>query len=211
MKTIANEDAEGKGLKPLYVHDINPHSAVNGPGRRVVVWVQGCSLSCPGCFNPETHSRIHETVYENPQQLGRELGQLSVDGLTVSGGEPLEQADAVSALIEGFRQTNGGTVLLFTGFAADRILRLKQATQAILRADAVLAGPYIAGANDADIWQGKRLLLITDRITPRELEPVRQWEIQLNGNGRITMSGYPEPSQRASILHTARKESVHHE
>ena len=39
----------------LRLHHFLPVSQVNGPGRRAVVWVQGCTLGCPGCFNPETH------------------------------------------------------------------------------------------------------------------------------------------------------------
>ncbi|RME55891.1 MAG: 4Fe-4S cluster-binding domain-containing protein, partial [Deltaproteobacteria bacterium] len=41
----------------LRIADFLPCSEVNGPGRRAVVWVQGCSLGCPGCFNPHTHSK----------------------------------------------------------------------------------------------------------------------------------------------------------
>lgn len=37
------------------LHAIEPHSRANGPGLRTVVWFQGCTLRCPGCFNPETH------------------------------------------------------------------------------------------------------------------------------------------------------------
>lgn len=198
-------------LESLYVHEISRHSVVNGPGRRAVVWVQGCTLGCPGCFNPETHTRSFDQVFADPEQLGQELGRLAGNGLTVSGGEPLEQPEAVSALIEGFRQTNDGTVLLFTGFAADRIFRSKQATRTVLSADAVLAGPYVSRTDESDIWHGKRLLLITDRISPRELEPVGQWEIKLIGDGRVNMSGYPEQSQRSSILLATRKEPSFHE
>ncbi|MCU0780030.1 MAG: radical SAM protein [Akkermansiaceae bacterium] len=39
----------------LRLHAFLPRSRANGPGWRSVVWVQGCSLGCPGCFNPQTH------------------------------------------------------------------------------------------------------------------------------------------------------------
>jgi len=41
----------------LRLHAFLPRSRANGPGWRSVVWVQGCSLGCPGCFNPQTHDR----------------------------------------------------------------------------------------------------------------------------------------------------------
>jgi anaerobic ribonucleoside-triphosphate reductase activating protein len=43
------------GGRVLRVHHFLPLSYANGPGRRAVLWVQGCTLGCPGCFNPETH------------------------------------------------------------------------------------------------------------------------------------------------------------
>jgi len=42
--------------KLLNLYHYEPLSLVNGPGKRAVVWVQGCTLGCPGCFNPQTHS-----------------------------------------------------------------------------------------------------------------------------------------------------------
>jgi hypothetical protein len=48
--------AEGaRRSRRLRLHAFIPHSRANGPGCRAVVWVQGCTLGCPGCFNPETH------------------------------------------------------------------------------------------------------------------------------------------------------------
>ena len=44
----------------LRLHGFLPRSRANGPGWRSVVWVQGCSLGCPGCFNPQTHGREEE-------------------------------------------------------------------------------------------------------------------------------------------------------
>jgi pyruvate-formate lyase-activating enzyme len=40
----------------LRLHQFLPSSHTNGPGLRAVLWVQGCSLGCPRCFNPATHS-----------------------------------------------------------------------------------------------------------------------------------------------------------
>ena len=37
------------------IHAFEPRSRANGPGARFVVWFQGCTLGCPGCFNPTTH------------------------------------------------------------------------------------------------------------------------------------------------------------
>ncbi|MGE3780657.1 MAG: 4Fe-4S cluster-binding domain-containing protein [Pirellulaceae bacterium] len=42
----------------LRVHALMECSTVNGPGVRAVIWVQGCSLGCPGCWNAQTHAPL---------------------------------------------------------------------------------------------------------------------------------------------------------
>jgi anaerobic ribonucleoside-triphosphate reductase activating protein len=44
----------------MYIHNRIANSTANGPGERVVVWVQGCSLACSGCWNSETHPFVKD-------------------------------------------------------------------------------------------------------------------------------------------------------
>ncbi|WP_051318282.1 4Fe-4S single cluster domain-containing protein [Cohnella thermotolerans] len=182
----------------LYVHTIARQSLANGPGTRAVVWVQGCSIGCPGCFNPQTHSSDFGGSEWDPDKLGAELGGVAVDGLTVSGGEPLQQPEAVLSLIRAFRRNHGGTVLLFTGYPAPYILNNEAARSVALQADAVLAGPYVPG-KESEIWHNKRLLLITNRISPDELVPEKRLEIGIDRAGMIRMTGYPGAEERSAI------------
>ncbi|WP_410770363.1 4Fe-4S single cluster domain-containing protein [Fontibacillus sp. BL9] len=184
----------------LFVHDVNRCSFVNGPGARAVVWVQGCSIGCPGCFNPQTHTARHPAAnIADPVSLGEELGRLNVDGLTLSGGEPLEQPEAVSALIRSFRSINSGTVLVFSGFSPERIFASEAARSVILLADAVLAGPYTEGPDPYEIWNSKRLILVTDRIEPHTLMPERRMEVSLQNDSILRLSGYPDTFQYHSF------------
>ncbi|MGG1314058.1 4Fe-4S single cluster domain-containing protein [Cohnella laeviribosi] len=194
----------------LFVHEINRCSFVNGPGARAVVWVQGCSIGCPGCFNPDTHP-IMPPMAEgvDPEALGDELGRLPVDGLTLSGGEPLEQPEAVSALIQSFRRANAGTVLIFSGFTPERIFASESARSAVLQADAVLAGPYLASDDPLEIWRGKRLILVTNRIEPHTLMPERRLEVSLQSGSRLRLSGYPDESQREVFFNLMKQEFEH--
>ncbi|MCA9796206.1 MAG: 4Fe-4S cluster-binding domain-containing protein, partial [Candidatus Eremiobacteraeota bacterium] len=82
----------------LRIADIVWSSRANGPGPRAVVWVQGCSLGCAGCFNPHTHDFQAGRWLPVPD-LVEQLRGLPVQGLTISGGEPLQQARAVGALV----------------------------------------------------------------------------------------------------------------
>lgn len=83
----------------MFIHGKIERSRVNGPGERAVVWLAGCTLGCLGCWNPETHR--HGTG----EQLS--YGRLSdwilsingIEGVTFSGGEPIQQIHSLLLLI----------------------------------------------------------------------------------------------------------------
>lgn len=91
----------------LRVHARMDISEVNGPGRRAVLWLQGCSLGCAGCWNPSSHTRSGGQEIDDAALVqwvhGLWDAQL-VSGLTLSGGEPLEQPTGVAALLEVLRR-----------------------------------------------------------------------------------------------------------
>ncbi|MBL8947895.1 MAG: radical SAM protein [Myxococcales bacterium] len=88
-----------------------------GPHRRFAVWVQGCTLACPGCCNPEMFVRGRGRTIEVPA-LNRAISEAAqtagVEGITVLGGEPLQQLGAVAALCEAAAAAGLG-VIVFTG------------------------------------------------------------------------------------------------
>src|ERR1035438_3587027 len=89
----------------MLVHAIMPASCANGPGLRCVVFVQGCNLECPRCWNSRTHA-FHGTEFAVETILAEVVnrhGQYSLDGVTFSGGEPMQQADDLDMLLQGLR------------------------------------------------------------------------------------------------------------
>lgn len=86
-----------------------------GPGNRVGLWLQGCSLRCPGCISVDTWESGRGLVPLDA--VTARLSQLApgAAGLTISGGEPLEQPEALTALLRYWRSVSGASVLLFTG------------------------------------------------------------------------------------------------
>jgi organic radical activating enzyme len=83
------------------IHSILHGSRANGPGLRSVVWFQGCSLGCPGCQNPKTH-RFDGGYEIDPTELGAQIVREAAErttGLTISGGEPLQQAFSLYEMI----------------------------------------------------------------------------------------------------------------
>jgi anaerobic ribonucleoside-triphosphate reductase activating protein len=90
----------------MLLHAFIPASRANGPGLRSVVFFQGCTLGCHGCFNPESHSFTGAevtipTVADRVFQAHKEYG---TEGVTFSGGEPMQQAPALLELIQTMHQ-----------------------------------------------------------------------------------------------------------
>src|SRR5438270_747298 len=125
------------------IHAVEPASLVNGPGRRAVVWFQGCTLGCPGCFNPDTHSSSGGSLVETAQ-LAEQFGQLAgmVEGVSISGGEPFQQPEALLDLLE--RLPAGLGRLVFTGYTLDEVKRMPLGQRILRQVDALVAGRYVA-------------------------------------------------------------------
>lgn len=178
---------DGKRSNVLYIHHICERSLTNGPGARAVIWTQGCSIGCSGCFNPSTHLFDSQGVHYQTERLGLYLAQLNVAGLTITGGEPLDQPIALLKLLCAFKARNNGTILLFTGYNLEEILASEEKRKVLLACDAALAGRFL---KDKKHWEAKRLLLMTGRIKPEQIAAAKAIELAINGD-TVTITGYP--------------------
>ncbi|HEY5945552.1 MAG TPA: 4Fe-4S single cluster domain-containing protein, partial [Kofleriaceae bacterium] len=147
------------------VHAIEPRSRANGPGARFVVWLQGCTLGCPGCFNPTTHDAAggtDTTVAAIAQQLADTPG---IEGISLSGGEPLQQPQAAAALLDAARAL-GLSTLAFSGYTVDEIRALPLGPAVLDRLDVLIDGRYVAAQRLATGLRGsanQRIQLLTSR------------------------------------------------
>ena len=82
----------------MLIHAIFPQSTVNGPGNRAVVWLQGCTLGCEGCWNPQSHAFLQQHYWPVEKVAEWVLSCKDVEGITLSGGEPMQQADELLEL-----------------------------------------------------------------------------------------------------------------
>ena len=106
----------------LAVNEIQRDSIVDGEGVRAVIWTQGCLHNCPSCHNPETHSLdggILVDVDDIKKMIDKLEGQ---DGLTFSGGDPMEQSAACSEIAKYCHQKNLN-VWCYTGYTYEALLK----------------------------------------------------------------------------------------
>ncbi len=177
----------------LRVHAFLPRSRANGPGARAVLWLQGCSLGCPGCYNPQTHPLTGGAAVPVAELLGRlaNLGP-TIEGLTVSGGEPLQQRPALLALLGRLRQETALSVLLFTGFSWEEVQRFPEAPDLLACVDVLIAGRYDSSRHLARGLRGsanKTVHFLTDRYVPADLEAVPASEVHITPEGEVVVSG----------------------
>ena len=105
----------------MYIHNRIANSTANGPGERVVVWVQGCSLACSGCWNSETHPFVKDKDMLISELADWILNQ-NVEGVTFSGGEPFQQAPALELLISFIKERRPElSIGSFTGYTLQEL------------------------------------------------------------------------------------------
>jgi len=105
----------------IRIAGIIKESIVDGPGIRMVVFAQGCKHKCPGCHNPETHSFDGGTLVTVDSVLEQAKNNPLLDGITFSGGEPFEQAEAFAVLAREAKKMNLD-IVTYTGYTYEYIL-----------------------------------------------------------------------------------------
>ncbi|HEY5926067.1 MAG TPA: 4Fe-4S single cluster domain-containing protein [Kofleriaceae bacterium] len=175
----------------LRVHAIEPRSRANGPGARFVVWLQGCTLGCPGCFNPTTHdTRGGRDV--SLDELARQLADTpGIEGVSLSGGEPLQQAEGAAALLAAARAL-GLSTLAFSGYTLEEIRALPHGPTVLAQLDVLVDGRYVAGERLATGLRGsanQRIHLLTSRYQLADVEATPVAEIRIGPSGDVVLTG----------------------
>jgi anaerobic ribonucleoside-triphosphate reductase activating protein len=174
------------------LHAFEPTSRANGPGLRAVVWFQGCTLACPGCFNPATHDP--QRGYESDTAtLAMEILALGtkIEAVSISGGEPFQQPEALLDLLERVSAFHFGH-LVFTGYTLSELNRLPLGTSILRHIDVLIAGRYAAAQ---PVGQGllgsvnQEIHLLTNRYTLPQILCVPRRELILRPDGTIITTG----------------------
>ena len=181
----------------LNLHALMPRSHANGPGVRTVIWFQGCTLGCPGCFNPATHAPTPQQHIPVAALVERLIADApAIEGITISGGEPLQQSDALLRLLSAVRMHTTLSVLLFSGYTLREIRQMPYGPQLLAHVDVLIAGRYVQTRRLAHGLRGsanKTVHLLTDRYTLEDLEHVPPAEVWIDAQGHISISGIAPP------------------
>ena len=142
-----------------------------GPGTRIGIWFQGCRRRCPGCVTPESWNFAPEDAVSLDEVLGylKKYTQ-EMDGLTVSGGEPFDQPEALLELLRRVKSMGMADVLVYSGFRADELTERHPEFWAEGLIDALVDGPFELGNPTDSTWKGSEnqtFTLWNESLAPR--------------------------------------------
>jgi anaerobic ribonucleoside-triphosphate reductase activating protein len=183
-----------------------------GPGRRLGIWFQGCSIRCDGCISADTWG-----PGKRPLALAQLLDDIQpwlaeAEGITLSGGEPFDQPDALLALLGALRQRTRVDILVYSGHSLETLQPLLQRAEGLL--DALICDPFEQQQAQTQVLRGsdnQRLIFFTElgrqRLGAYE-RPLqaddRALDLMFDDDGSIWMAGIPRRDdllQLRDLLH----------
>jgi anaerobic ribonucleoside-triphosphate reductase activating protein len=173
----------------LKINYILQNSKVQGPGNRFTIWVQGCSLHCSGCSNTDTWP-FDAGRPVDINQLSTHIIESGADGLTLTGGEPLDQFDPVLKLVQKvFKFKN---IFLCSGYNY-RIIQ-KKYKEILGFIDILCAGPFDENQVCQSKWKGssnQQIIYLTQRGKLVKDLPVYKREYRINKHtGETLLTGF---------------------
>lgn len=158
-------------------HNITYDDMKNGDGLRVVLWVSGCDHYCPGCQNPVTWDPNDGLIFDEntARELRNWLEKDYIDGLTLSGGDPLYEGNRsiITTLCESVKEAfPNKTIWLYTGYCYEDVKDLP----VMKYIDILVDGPYVEKLRDVNLkWRGSSNQRVIDVQKTRELGKIVLW------------------------------------
>lgn len=213
MAVTSNTDQDAKPTERLNdclnLAEICRQTEALGPGRRYALWVQGCPFDCAGCLAQQWRARRINRRVLISELIEDVLAVPGLEGITLSGGEPMLQAPACLRLIQGLRRQRPElTVILYTGFGLEELRRngRPERLQLLDVVDVLIDGRYEQARNDNRGLRGsanQRVHFLSDAYRARGeayfTRQVRQIELHFRTDA-LFMVGVPpigmEPALR---------------
>ena len=185
--------------RPLQLSRVHFPVTTLGPGQRLGIWFQGCSIRCSGCISADTWGpgRTVVDVASLLEQVAPWLDQ--ADGVTISGGEPFDQFDALLQMLVGLRQRTAADILVYSGHPLETLQPMLDQARDLI--DALISDPYLEQADQSLALRGsdnQRLTLLTalgrSRLASLERASTpadKALDLMFDATGTVWMAGIP--------------------
>jgi anaerobic ribonucleoside-triphosphate reductase activating protein len=185
-----------------------------GPGIRYVIWVQGCSLKCKGCFNPHFWSQHGGSIKDVDSLLQEVIAARikfpEIEGVTFLGGEPFEQAESLAELSKKLREQDL-SIMVFSGYTFAELKdhqsnEYESRLNFLASIDLLVDGRYQQDNVDIDRpWVGSKnqeFHFLTERYSEETLfKSVKDGlEITVFNSGEVQINGWATDSQLENLL-----------
>ena len=162
--------------------DLQQDSFVDGPGIRMVLWTQGCLHQCPGCHNPHTHDLNGGKLYDVDTIISEMRDSRLQSGLTLSGGEPFLQAEALLPIVKAAKQMHLN-IWAYSGFTYEELWNDPVKKKLLMELDVLVDGKFIQDQKDHRlVFKGSKNQRIID--VKRSIE-----------EGYVILSSYDDKNQ----------------
>lgn len=189
-------------MTPLALSRMHYPVTTLGPGQRLGIWFQGCSIRCAGCVSMDTWTTVAATTTVEQVLAAAGAALAAADGVTVSGGEPFDQPEALEQLLLGIRARTNRDILVFSGHPVERLSPWLVRFDGLI--DCIIADPFDASVPQTLALRGsdnQRMLFLTslgrERFArfDRSLVPTdRVLDVLFDDEtGEVFLAGIPRP------------------
>ena len=159
----------------IRVAGLVPESFVDGDGIRFAIFMQGCLRNCEGCHNPDTHALDGGQLIDTQEIIAAIKKNSLLDGITLTGGEPLLQVAAANELALAAKSF-GLNVWCYTGYIFEELPA--EAAPLLKNVDVLIDGPFIESQRDFNMqFRGSRNQRIIDVKKSREQNKIVLFKI----------------------------------
>ena len=194
----------------IRIHNIVERTTVLGPGKRTAIWFQGCMRNCPGCMSQSSRPMNGGRVTTVKKVYDAIVKLEDIEGVTISGGEPFLQIDALYSLIKNIKKNSKLSVVVYTGYTVAELralenYKINQLLETMI--DILIDGEYVDALNDGVALRGssnQTVHFLTARYKDfEELYNTKQRNAEIYvSSGELFFVGVPEKSMLETWLNT---------
>jgi anaerobic ribonucleoside-triphosphate reductase activating protein len=197
-----------------------------GPGSRLAIWTQGCSIACPGCVNPELWDAHSGKTVEVASLVSSLLKIVApFDGITITGGEPFDQYPALISFCTFLKSKSKIPIFVFTGYILAQ-LQQKFPDQLFTHCiDMLMDGSYeksrhennnIKGSSNQNFYRFVNNNTTDESGLENNIQIIREeassnspkWSVDVNEDHQVYMSGIPKSDDLSNLSRQLTKSGI---
>lgn len=132
---------------------IRQYDIANGPGIRTSIFVTGCSLKCPNCFNENYQDPNFGNLWtkNTTDEVKNYLSSKQISGLTILGGEPFESASSLIDIIKDIKTDIDKPIWIYSGYTFEKLIKNTDCKKLLELVDVLVDGPFVEELKDLNL------------------------------------------------------------